>query len=103
MVAIIRRPEALRDLEDIFVYIGNDNLEAAHRFQQAAESAFQFIAKHPGIGRERRFKAAPDLRSWRIRDFENYLIFFRPQEDSVEIIRVLHGALDLEKEFESDS
>ncbi len=99
MVAIIKRPEAVQDLEDIFVYIGNDNLEAAHRFKQAAESAFQFIAKNPGIGHERKFKTASELRSWRIRNFENYLIFFRPEENNVEIIRVLHGARNLEKEF----
>lgn len=78
MVAIIRRPEALQDLEDIFVYIGNDNLEAAHRFEQAAESTFKFIAQHPGIGQERKFKAAPDLRSWRIRDFEKLSGFLSP-------------------------
>ena len=29
------------------------------------------------------------------RAFENYLIFYRPRENGIELIRVLHGARDL--------
>ncbi len=45
MGGIIKRPEAVQDLEDIFVFIGNDNLEVAHRFEQAAESALNSSPK----------------------------------------------------------
>ena len=39
----------------------------------------------------------PDLagiRKWRIKDFENHLIFYIPQPDGVTIVRVLHAARD---------
>ncbi|TAE49913.1 MAG: type II toxin-antitoxin system RelE/ParE family toxin, partial [Oscillatoriales cyanobacterium] len=29
-------------------------------------------------------------------DFQDYLIFYRIQDDRVEVLRVLHGARDLE-------
>jgi toxin ParE1/3/4 len=37
-----------------------------------------------------------EIRQWRIKDFQYYLIFYRIQDDRVEILRVLHGARDLE-------
>jgi plasmid stabilization system protein ParE len=33
--------------------------------------------------------------------FENHLVFYRPFKDSIEVIRVIHGARDIEKLFES--
>jgi len=33
------------------------------------------------------------------RPFENYLIFYRVTDEAVEIIRVLHGAMDFESIF----
>ena len=37
-----------------------------------------------------------EIRQWRVKDFKEYLIFYRIQDDRVEILRVLHGARDLE-------
>ena len=36
-----------------------------------------------------------DLRFWPIKRYRNYLVMYRPLDDGVEIIRVLHGARDL--------
>jgi toxin ParE1/3/4 len=37
-----------------------------------------------------------EVRQWRIKNFQDYLVFYRVQDDRVEILRVLHGARDLE-------
>jgi len=53
------------------------------------------------MGRRREFDN-PDLigmRSWRVKRFPKYLIFYIPIEDGVEIVRVLHGARNLEAIF----
>jgi toxin ParE1/3/4 len=34
------------------------------------------------------------LRKWSIQDFENILIFYRPSEEGIAIIRMLHAARD---------
>jgi toxin ParE1/3/4 len=39
------------------------------------------------------------VRVWHVRGFRNYLIFYRPIDNGVEVVRVLHGARDIEKEF----
>ncbi len=100
---VIKRETAQQDLEDHFVYIGKDNLEAAERFLKSAEKTFNELVKMPEMGPSRNFKnpALGGIRSWRISGFENYLIFYRPIESGIEIIRVLHGARDIERLFQT--
>src|SRR5919106_2814484 len=51
----------------------------------------------PEIGSVRNFDnpELEGLRMWRIPKFANYLIFYRPTSERVEIVRVLHGARDI--------
>ena len=39
---------------------------------------------------------------WPIPRFEKYLIFYRFNDDTLEVIRVLHGARDLTRIFETE-
>jgi toxin ParE1/3/4 len=98
-----KRPQAIKDLADIAVYLaeegGSDNL--AFRFLDAAEATFEQLAAMPEMGVARRYRD-PELegvRMWRITGFESHLIFYRPTENGVEIIRVIHGKRDIEDLF----
>lgn len=75
--------------------------ELADKFCTVAISTFEKLIKTPGLGRPRHFKKWPgaNLRSWRIKGFPNYLIFYRQVANGVEIVRVIHGARDLEEMF----
>jgi toxin ParE1/3/4 len=86
------------ELSAIWDYLAIDNLDAADRFLEAVYRTFQELAVMPGMGRARNFPQArlKNLRSFRIKDFENYLIFYSPIPDGVEVFHVLHGARDLE-------
>jgi toxin ParE1/3/4 len=77
--------------------IALDNLPAAHRFYSAIQEAYREIRRFPYIGVKRHFKE-PGIRSWRVRGFP-HLVFYRPASDRVEIVRVLHGAMDLDREL----
>jgi plasmid stabilization system protein ParE len=46
----------------------------------------------PGMGHRREDLASESLCFWQV---YNYLIIYRPDEDSIEIVRVLHGAKDI--------
>ena len=98
-----RRPQAIRDLSDIAVYLaeesGNDDL--AFRFLAAAETSFDRLAAMPAIGVAREFldPVLAEVRMWRIGGFDNYLIFYRPGELGIEIIRVLHAKRDIDSLF----
>ena len=84
------------DLEEIWLFIAQDNPEAADRFIRVIVSRFPTLASMPHLGRLRE-----DL-SARLRSFpvQKYIIFYRPREDGVEIVRVLHGARDFPPLFE---
>ena len=59
------------------------------------EQRFQFLATQPHAG-QARSDLAPELRFLPV---GNYLIFYRPIENGVEIARVIHGARDYGPEF----
>lgn len=103
-MTIARRDEVLRDLLDLSIYIAQDSPEAAFRFLHAAEQTFHDLERMPKIGAPREFKDArlAGIRIWLVRGFPKHLIFYRPLEDGVEIIRVLHSARDIAGLFSED-
>ena len=40
---------------------------------------------------------------WSIRGFQNYIVFYRPLEDGVDVVRVIHGARDIQAIFDEPS
>ncbi|MFT4691658.1 MAG: toxin ParE1/3/4 [Limisphaerales bacterium] len=102
---IMRRPLVVDDLEDHFAFIHQDNPDAAQRFKEQARRDFEALVRMPEMG-PRHPMAHPrlkDLRFWPIKRFNNFLIFYRPIENGIEVIRVLHGARDLPNTLENES
>jgi toxin ParE1/3/4 len=98
-VAVIRkRPRALLDLADIWSYIAEDSVTNADRFAVRIDKAFRLVARRPGIGRARP-ELYPDLRSFVI---GKYVVFYLPLKDGIDVIRILHGARDIETVFEGE-
>jgi toxin ParE1/3/4 len=96
---IHRREEVITDLAELYAWIGERNPRAADRFLSAVEVAFAQIARNPGIGWERPWKQfrLAGMRSWRIAEFPNFLIFYREEADTIQIYAVLRGARHLER------
>ncbi len=87
------------DLQTAARHIQQDNPDAALRFLQAAYDTFEFLTLNPGIGRRRANLGYPEVRSWRVKGFRRFLIFYREFPDRVQIWRVLHGTRDLHSEL----
>jgi toxin ParE1/3/4 len=95
-MAILRQLKAIEDLEEISDYIAERNQAAALRFLNAVEESFRLLERLPLAGRACRFRS-PDLVGVRkrvVHGFRRYVIYYRPAEDGVEILRVLHGSRD---------
>lgn len=93
MSKVRRTPQAKQDLLEHVLYLANINPALAESFIEASEVAFEKLAQMPRKGQRQEFKS-PELaeaRRWFIPGFDKYLIFYRPIEDGVEILRVLHG------------
>src|SRR5580698_9750662 len=98
---LLRHSAAKRDVLDLFDHISLDNEGAALRFLSATESGFRDLAQNPTMGAACEYRGArgKGLRRWRVKGFENYLIFYLAFSDRIEIVRVLHGARDIERLF----
>ena len=68
---------------------------AADRLIDQFDSTLNVIASAPQIGRSVE-DLAPNLRTFPI---GSYLIFYRPMEDGIQLIRVIHGARDITPEY----
>lgn len=97
MTRIIKRPAAKRDLIEQADFIAQENLEAALRFLDAAEKTFAQLARLPRIGKSRKVRSQvfANVRQFPITGFEKHLVFYRPIKGGIEVLRVLHGARDL--------
>ncbi len=95
MARIIRAPAAESDALEIWSYIATDNSDAADRLLDRFDDVIRAISKQPQMGRSVE-ELAPSLRFVPI---GSYLIFYRPADDGVEIVRLLHGARDITAEF----
>jgi toxin ParE1/3/4 len=91
MPTVRRTSQAELDLLEIGSRIAADNPLAADRWLDLLEQKCQLLATMPELGR-RRDELAAQLRSLAVGE---YVLFYLPQTDGVEIIRVLHGARDL--------
>jgi len=94
---IRKKPQAERDIEECFVFIGEDDLDVAVHFLVAVEDTIEIIAKNPFAGSVREFKnsKAKNIRMMLVKGFHRYQIFYIITDEAIEIVRVLHGARDL--------
>ena len=89
-------PSASSDLIEIWIYIPDDNVANADAFIDKLYQAIQALGRQPGSGRHRE-ELAPGIQSF---PFGRYIIFYRAVTSGIEIVRVLHGARDIENIFE---
>ena len=89
---IRRSPRVRLDLIDIWTYIAQDNPDAADGLLDRFEEVMGRLAERPLMGRKRP-ELGEALRSFPIR---NYVIFYLPNDEGVEIIRILSGYRDID-------
>jgi toxin ParE1/3/4 len=89
-------PRATSDLIEIWSYIADDSVANADAFIDRLYETIQLLAHNPGSGRHRE-ELAPGIQSL---PFGRYIIFYRAVPGTIEIVRVLHSARDIENTFE---
>jgi len=97
MSTLIVSPLAEEDLEEIWSFVAERDVEAADRLIDEITSRFDHLLAYPGAGHARH-ELLVNLRSLPV---GRYLIFYQPTDDGVEIFRVLHGSRDVQSEFDA--
>lgn len=94
---LVRHPQADIDILECADRIAIDSPQASERFVDCVEDTFQLLLRAPFLGHSARF-ADPriaDLRVLAVRRFRRHLVIHRVTDDSIWIVRVVHGARDL--------
>ncbi len=97
MLPVTRREAARRDLIEHFVYLAeNAGSDVAERFLTNAEVSFNDLAQLPRMGAPLTLThpSLANIRKWRIKGFDNHLIFYEVRPDGISIVRILHAASD---------
>jgi plasmid stabilization system protein ParE len=80
------------DLEAIWEYIAEDNVDAADRWIGKLFEAFDAIEQAPGIGHTRADLTSYPILFWPV---GAYLVLYRVQSERIEIVAVTQGARDI--------
>jgi plasmid stabilization system protein ParE len=96
--ALVLSPRALEDLDEIWWFIAQDNVDAAERFEQRIRQTLCRLAENPGIGHGRTDITDKPVLLW---PAGSYFVICDPRKRPIEILRVLQGARDIESILES--
>jgi len=97
MARAVQHPAARRDFIIHYVYLAeNAGLDVAKRFRQSVESAYAQLAEMPRMGTPAKVRQRKHagVRIWRVREFEEYLIAYKPRRGGVRIERIIHAKQD---------
>jgi toxin ParE1/3/4 len=91
-------PQADQDIDEQFAFISVGSENKARKFYEAVFQTMEDLAQMPYKGAVCRFAEAElhGLRRWHVKGFMKHLIFYRMEEDTLVIVRILHAARDLE-------
>lgn len=101
---VIHGEPVFEELLNLSFHIALDNEEAANKYLNTCDQTFRFLAENRYVGATRNFNnsSLKEIRMWRVKGFEKYLIFYQPLTDGVKILHIVHGAQNYNLLFEEE-
>ena len=93
---IVVRPQFYLDVEEeVYWLLTNAGIDVAQRWHGAVWQTIELLKAHPKLGRERKDLRQPGIRSWRVKQFSRWLLFYAVEEENLIVYRVRSGLMDL--------
>ena len=99
---VTQRSRARLDLLEQFVYFGEEaGVAVAERYFAAVDESCRLLVKpsKSGTRSDSSVTRLEGMRRFPVRGFDNYLILKLPRRGGIDVIRVLHGARDIDNIF----
>jgi toxin ParE1/3/4 len=94
---ILIHEDASLDLHEHCNYLAQNSRDTAFHFFDAARQTFATLARMPGMGNL--YESEEDIinvHKWAIKGFKKHLIFYRYDDETLEILRIIHATRDLD-------
>jgi plasmid stabilization system protein ParE len=93
-----KRPRFLSDLAWELNWLKNKaGAEVAERWYQELTATIEELKQHPHLGRKRPDLKPEGIRSWRIKRFPRWLIFYMAEDENLILLRVRYGMMDISR------
>ena len=94
---VVLRPEVPDDLRALADFFDEQGQISGRRLVEMMLEAFDDLAAMPGKGSLKlyRNRRLHDVRSWSVRGLRKILILYRPIENGIEVLAVMHGMRDV--------
>lgn len=83
------------DLDEIWLYVAKDRPNSANELMDRFKQQFALLQSNPEFG-EQRQDLAKNLRQAVV---GNFVVLYNLRDETVEIVRVIHGARDIPREY----
>ena len=93
---LLARPKFYEDIarEELYL-LEHAGPEIADRWHESLWDTIEFLESHPAAGRVRPDLKFTGIRTWRVNDFERWLIFYGQRGKDLILFRVIAGAVNL--------
>ncbi len=96
MASYLFSEAAVKDLNQICEFIGRTNVKAASKLFDYIRQKCKLVASFPNMGKDYS-QIRQNLRGFIVDD---YIVFYYPREDGIDIVRVAYGRRNLKALFE---
>ena len=93
-------PAALLDINECVEYFESRDRSVADRFLESVKKTVEMLCGNPELGERFRRDLTGTIRRRGIIKFTNYLIFYRREGTTLQVLRIIHGARDYDKLFD---
>jgi plasmid stabilization system protein ParE len=102
-VKLVYRPLYLADVTECAGYLASEAGEkVAIEWYNSLKKALAYIQDNPEIGRLRHDLPVDGIRSFNLRKYPNYLVFYRLEKNAIELLRIRHGMMNLPELFSKE-
>ena len=97
-MTLYTRPGFYRDVaREQLRLLNRAGADIAEAWRVAVLDTIDFLQAQPLVGRERPDLKHPGIRSWRVKRFKRWLIFYGVRDDALILHRLIYGTMDLNR------
>ncbi len=101
-VKVFLRPRADQDIDEQALYIAaHSSVGMGQRFYHSIQETLNLLATHPSLGTKTHFQNVhlKGTRFFPVKSFEHHILFYKQTPRGLDVLRVVHGARDMEHLF----